>query len=95
VRKLERMLVKSVFGRVVLDTDVDKCVFEVIAGETTEVRATVAVEVVTRVREHIGELHAFWFHAAGKSWLSDPVVEIGTDGQIQLTFAGRFDYPKE
>lgn len=92
---MERVLVKSVFGRVVLDTDVEKCVFDVIVGEATEVRATVSADVVARVREHLGELHAFWFHAEGKSWLSDPVVEIEADERVRMTFAGRFDYPKE
>jgi hypothetical protein len=77
----------------VLDTDVEKCAFEVGVGDLTEVRATVSAEVIARVQEHLGEIHAFWFHAAGKSWLSDPVVEIESGGRVRMAFAGKFDYP--
>lgn len=92
---MERLLLKSEFGRVVLDTDVEKCRYTVQTGELTVVEADVSASVLERVRTHIDELHAFWFHADGKSWLSDPSVEVESGGRVRMAFAGRFDYPKE
>ena len=92
---VERVLIKSVFGRVVLDTDVTACTFEVVASAETVVRATVPADVIERVRTHSDELHAFWFHEEGKSWLSDPDVEMESEERIRITFARRFDYPNE
>jgi hypothetical protein len=91
-----RLLIKTVFGRTLFDSDVTSGRFVVVKNRPWLIEVVPAESaVIDLITSNLTECHAFYFEAGRKWWLSCANLRDERKGALRITFDGVYEYKKD